>query len=88
MHFFHDEIATGNVAVNSQGGFKIAFETMELLNFSGDTHSELYSIGYPTQGSVLISNSVELLRQNAVKIANNIFKKIIKDCYENNIRRN
>ncbi|WP_206404877.1 hypothetical protein [Erwinia billingiae] len=76
LELFHDAIASGVVAINEQLGFTVDFESMNILDNHGEKNYGLYSLGYPTQGSVLISNSVELLRQKAVKIANNIIVNI------------
>ena len=69
LRILEDEIIANNISLNSQMGLKIDFNSMRVENGQGITHNGLYSIGYPTQGSVLIANSVELLRQKAIKIA-------------------
>jgi len=76
LELFDEAIKSGAVAINEQRGFRIEFESMSILNSSGNKNNGLYSLGYPTQGSVLISNSVELLRQKAVKIANKITENL------------
>lgn len=84
---FQEAIRSGAVAINSQDGFNIDFQSMRILDSCGNINCGLYSIGYPTQGSVLVANSVELLRQKAVKIANNIYENLSKENYENHLYR-
>ncbi|WP_421505869.1 FAD/NAD(P)-binding protein [Erwinia rhapontici] len=76
LKLLRDEIENKKIAVNPQGGLSVDFDSMKVLDGFGKPHEGLFSVGYPTQGSVLISNSVELLRQKAVKIARNITEKI------------
>lgn len=67
-----DEILNGKISINSQDGLCIDNKTMKVMPAGENTQENIYSLGYPTQGSVLISNSIELLRQSAVKIADSI----------------
>ncbi|MGG8087913.1 FAD/NAD(P)-binding protein [Klebsiella aerogenes] len=67
-----DEIDNGHIILNDKNGFCIDGNSMRLLNKNERPHRGLYSMGYPTQGAVMIANSIELLRQCAVKIATHI----------------
>lgn len=68
------EVQTGNVGLSDMGGLRIDGETMQVLNSTGKPNRGFYSIGYPTQGSVLITNSIELLRHSASMLVTHLIR--------------
>ena len=68
-----DDITNRRVSVNSLGGLNVEAQSMRPLTAKDQPVLGLYAIGYPALGSVLIVNSIELIRQCATAIANTIF---------------
>lgn len=76
IRIMSSEISKGCVSTNYHNGFCVDYGTMQLLDCNGNINRGLYAIGYPTQGAILISNSIELLRESAINIAASISKNI------------
>ena len=64
------------LGLNVLGGVRVNPTTMAVLENNGTAVPGLYALGYPTQGSLLMVNSIELLRPCAEAIANAVHQRL------------
>ncbi|WP_212409890.1 FAD/NAD(P)-binding protein [Erwinia sp. E602] len=73
---FTDEISSGNLKLNKMRGMDVDCKNMRVLNKKGMPYRGFYSIGYPTYNSIIIPNSIELLRECAKSLAENLIQSL------------
>lgn len=64
------------LGLNVLGGVRVNPTTMSVLDSNGTAVPGLYALGYPTQGSLLMVNSIELLRPCAEAISNAVHDRL------------
>lgn len=74
LNYLNKEITAKKIALNDMGGLYIDQHTMTVLDVNYKRIPGLFALGYPIEGSLLLVNSIELLRPYADLIAANLFQ--------------